>query len=141
MRAGYDESPVNPVPAVIWLLALPIKSSVFMYIFLPTLVFQVALGLDLRRMLDDWVPILVMAVLAVIVATAFVGIALVPFSPMPVPGSPQSTPKPEIVITPPAANAIAARWAQPDPASAATATGPTNSIDTVVPSGMWSIAM
>lgn len=65
------------------LLALPIKSSVFMYIFLPTLVFQVALGLDLRRMLDDWVPILVMAVLAVIVATAFVGIALVPFSPMP----------------------------------------------------------
>ena len=27
MRAGYDESPVNPVPAVIWLLALPILAS------------------------------------------------------------------------------------------------------------------
>ncbi|WP_151717771.1 cation:proton antiporter [Gemmobacter serpentinus] len=66
------------------LLALPIKSSVFLYVFLPTLLFQVALGLDLRRMLEDWVPILVMAVLAVLVATAFVGLALIPFSGMPV---------------------------------------------------------
>lgn len=64
------------------LLALPIRSSVFLYALLPTLVFQVALGLDLRRMLDDWVPILVMAVLAVLAATAFVGGALVPFSQM-----------------------------------------------------------
>lgn len=66
------------------LLALPIKSSVFLYVFLPTLLFQVALSLDLRRMLEDWVPILVMAVLAVLVATAFVGLALIPFSGMPV---------------------------------------------------------
>lgn len=27
MRPGYDESPVNPVPAVIWLLALPIIAA------------------------------------------------------------------------------------------------------------------
>ncbi|ARJ69442.1 rhomboid family intramembrane serine protease [Paracoccus contaminans] len=27
MRPGYDESPVNPVPAVVWLLALPIIAS------------------------------------------------------------------------------------------------------------------
>lgn len=27
MRPGYDESPVNPVPPVIWLLALPILAS------------------------------------------------------------------------------------------------------------------
>lgn len=64
------------------LLALPIKSSVFLYIFLPTLIFQVALGLDLRRMLDDWVPILVLAVVAVIVATLFVGGLLSLFSGM-----------------------------------------------------------
>ena len=70
-------------PEVQALLALPIRSSVFLYIFLPTLIFQVALGLDLRRMLDDWVPILVMAVLAVIVATVFVGGALAPFTAMP----------------------------------------------------------
>ncbi|MEH7828478.1 cation:proton antiporter [Gemmobacter denitrificans] len=69
-------------PEMVELLSLPIRSSVFMYVFLPTLVFQVALGLDLRRMLDDWVPILVMAVLAVLVATVFVGGALIPFSNM-----------------------------------------------------------
>ncbi|MFN7051412.1 MAG: cation:proton antiporter, partial [Gemmobacter sp.] len=54
------------------LLSLPIRSAVFMNVFLPTLIFQVALGLDLRRMLDDWVPILAMAVMAVFVATLFV---------------------------------------------------------------------
>lgn len=64
------------------LLSLPIRSAVFMNVFLPTLIFQVALGLDLRRMLDDWVPILAMAVMAVFVATLFVGMALVPFSGM-----------------------------------------------------------
>ncbi|MFN7052053.1 MAG: cation:proton antiporter, partial [Gemmobacter sp.] len=62
--------------------SLPIRSAVFMNVFLPTLIFQVALGLDLRRMLDDWVPILAMAVMAVFVATLFVGMALVPFSGM-----------------------------------------------------------
>lgn len=71
-------------PETLALLSLPIKSAVFMNLFLPTLIFQVALGLDLRRMLDDWVPILAMAVMAVFVATAFVGLALVPFSGMPV---------------------------------------------------------
>lgn len=64
------------------LLSLPIRSSVFLYVFLPTLIFQVALELDLRRMLDDWVPILVMAVVAVFVATLFVGGMLAVFSGM-----------------------------------------------------------
>ncbi|MBT9246992.1 cation:proton antiporter [Gemmobacter fulvus] len=69
-------------PEIVALLSLPIRSSVFLYVFLPTLIFQVALGLDLRRMLDDWVPILVMAVAAVLVATLFIGGALAPFSQM-----------------------------------------------------------
>lgn len=69
-------------PETLALLSLPIRSAVFMNVFLPTLIFQVALGLDLRRMLDDWVPILAMAVMAVFVATLFVGMALVPFSGM-----------------------------------------------------------
>ncbi len=64
------------------LLSLPIRSSVFLYVFLPTLIFQVALEIDLRRMMEDWVPILVMAVLAVIVATLLIGAALAPFSGM-----------------------------------------------------------
>lgn len=65
---------LNPVAEVI--LALPIRSHVFLYVFLPTLLFQATVGMNVRRMADDWVPILVMAVLAVIVATLAVGYAL-----------------------------------------------------------------
>ncbi|WP_323007392.1 cation:proton antiporter [Pseudorhodobacter sp.] len=65
---------LNPVAVAI--LALPIRSNVFLYVFLPTLVFQVTLGLNLRRMADDWVPILVLAVVAVFVATFVVGYSL-----------------------------------------------------------------
>ena len=53
---------LNPVAEAI--LGLPIRSNVFLYVFLPTLLFQATLGMDLRRMLDDWVPILVLAVVA-----------------------------------------------------------------------------
>ncbi|WP_340107219.1 cation:proton antiporter [Pikeienuella sp. HZG-20] len=65
---------LNPVAEAI--LTLPIRSNVFLYVFLPTLVFQVTLGLNLRRMVDDWVPILVLAVVAVFVATFVIGYAL-----------------------------------------------------------------
>ncbi|ESR27040.1 cation:proton antiporter [Lutibaculum baratangense] len=69
---------LNPVARAF--LDLPVNSAVFLYMFLPTLLFQVALGLNIRRMLDDWVPILVMAVVAVVVATFAVGFALLPLS-------------------------------------------------------------
>ena len=52
---------------------LPIRSNLFLYVFLPTLLFQVSLTIDLRRMLDDWVPILLLAVVAVVVSTLAVG--------------------------------------------------------------------
>ncbi|PZX45779.1 sodium/proton antiporter (CPA1 family) [Roseinatronobacter thiooxidans] len=61
-------------------LELPIRSNVFLYVLLPTLLFQVALMVNARRMLDDWVPILVMAVGAVVVATVVIGYALSPFT-------------------------------------------------------------
>ena len=60
-----------------------LRASLFLYVLLPTLLFQVALGLNLRRMADDWVPILVMAVLAVVVATFAIGFALTPFTALP----------------------------------------------------------
>lgn len=72
---------LNPVALAI--LNLPIRSSLFLYVFLPILIFQVTLSLNLRRMLDDWVPILVLAVVAVAVATAVVGLALWPFAGLP----------------------------------------------------------
>ncbi|MFV0243741.1 MAG: cation:proton antiporter [Qingshengfaniella sp.] len=65
---------LNPMAAAI--LNLPIRSNVFLYVFLPTLIFQVTLGINLRRMMDDWVPIIVLAVLAVVAATLAVGVAL-----------------------------------------------------------------
>ncbi len=65
---------LNPVAEAI--LGLPIRSNVFLYVFLPTLLFQATLGMNLRRMIDDWVPIMVMAVVAVVVATLSVGYAL-----------------------------------------------------------------
>ena len=70
-------------PVAISILTLPINSQVFMYVFLPTLLFHVALTLDLRRMLDDWVPILTMAVVAVLVSTLVIGAALNVFVPQP----------------------------------------------------------
>ena len=65
---------LNPVAEAI--LGLPIRSDFFLYVFLPTLLFQATLGMNLRRMLDDWVPILVLAVVAVVVSTVSVGYAL-----------------------------------------------------------------
>jgi len=65
---------LDPVSEAI--LGIPIRSNVFLYVFLPTLLFQATLGMNLRRMLDDWVPILVLAVVAVVVATLSVGYAL-----------------------------------------------------------------
>lgn len=65
---------LNPIAQDI--LSVPIRSSLFLYVLLPTLLFQATLEMNLRRMADDWVPILVMAVVAVVVATFAVGYAL-----------------------------------------------------------------
>lgn len=65
---------LNPVAEAI--LNLPIRSNVFLYVLLPTLIFQATLDMNLRRMIDDWVPIIVMAVVAVFVATLSIGMAL-----------------------------------------------------------------
>ncbi|PTX03854.1 cation:proton antiporter [Pararhodobacter aggregans] len=62
---------------------LPIRSNFFLYVFLPTLIFQVSLTIDLRRMLDDWVPILLLAVVAVVISTLAVGWALYPVADLP----------------------------------------------------------
>jgi len=72
---------LNPVAGAI--LGLPIKSNVFLYVFLPTLIFQATLGMNLRRMLDDAAPILMLAVVAVVVATVVVGVALFQVSALP----------------------------------------------------------
>jgi CPA1 family monovalent cation:H+ antiporter len=58
----------------------PLNSQGILHLFLPVLLFQTTLTLDVRRMVDDAGVIFVMAVVAVLVATAFIGLALQPFA-------------------------------------------------------------
>jgi len=58
------------------LRATRIDSETFLHIFLPVLLFETAVGVEVRRLLDDLVPILLLAVVAVVVSTFVVGLAL-----------------------------------------------------------------
>ena len=60
----------------------PVDSEMILYVFLPLLLFHTSLTLDIRRILEDIGPILVMAVVAVFVATGFIGLALYPLAGM-----------------------------------------------------------
>jgi CPA1 family monovalent cation:H+ antiporter len=51
-------------------------SSALLYIFLPPLLFEMALAVNVRRMLDDIGGVFVLAVIAVFAATALVGLAV-----------------------------------------------------------------
>ncbi|MBV8763950.1 MAG: cation:proton antiporter [Hyphomicrobiales bacterium] len=62
---------------------LPVGSETFVYVFLPLLVFEAALTSDVRRMLDDLAPILMLAIVATLVTSAIVGIALWPLAGVP----------------------------------------------------------
>lgn len=53
-----------------------LSSEAFILIFLPALLFETAVVIDVRRLLDDLVPILLLAVVAVLVSTFAVGLAL-----------------------------------------------------------------
>ncbi|WGV16900.1 cation:proton antiporter [Fuscovulum ytuae] len=93
---------LNPVALAI--LSLPISSEVFIYVLLPILLFQVSLTLNLRRLMDDWVPVLSLAVIAVFVATVVIAAALMPFASLPLMaclllGSIVSTTDPSAVVS------------------------------------------
>ena len=62
---------------------LPVSSETFVYVFLPLLVFDGAITSDVRRMLEDAAPILMLAVVATVFTTGVVGVALWPFSGLP----------------------------------------------------------
>lgn len=57
-----------------------VTSEVFLTLFLPVLLFQTGLVMEVRRMMDDIAPILVLAIIAVLVTTFVVGFALAPFA-------------------------------------------------------------
>lgn len=58
------------------IVQLPIRSSTFIYVFLPLLLFQAALTIDVARMKEDAAPILLLAVVAVVVTTVVSGVSL-----------------------------------------------------------------
>jgi len=58
------------------LLAPTFPADAYLWLFLPPLLFQVALSVDVRSMLRDAAPILLLAVVAVFVATGVIGLAL-----------------------------------------------------------------
>jgi len=61
-------------------VALPFSSASFIYVFLPLLVFEAGIVTDVRRILQDAAPILLLAVVATLITTGVVGLALWPIS-------------------------------------------------------------
>ena len=58
------------------LVNLPFTSSTFIVVFLPILLFQSAITIDVREMVEDAAPILMLAVVAVVVTATVIGFSL-----------------------------------------------------------------
>ncbi|WP_205730899.1 cation:proton antiporter [Bordetella hinzii] len=58
------------------IIAPALPAQAYLWIFLPPLLFQAALAVDVRELLDDVAPVLLLAVVAVFVSTAVVGLAV-----------------------------------------------------------------
>lgn len=56
--------------------SMTISSEAFLYLFLPVLLFETAIDIDVRRLLADIGPIMLLAVVAVLASTVVVGFAL-----------------------------------------------------------------
>lgn len=62
---------------------LPFRSATFLYVFLPVLLFQAALTIEVRRMVEDAAAVLLLAVVAVVVATGVIGYGMDLFAGVP----------------------------------------------------------
>lgn len=60
--------------------ALPITADTFLYVFVPALLFQSSLTVDVKDVVEDAAPIFLLAVVAVLVATGVIGVALAPLA-------------------------------------------------------------
>lgn len=70
----YGMGPISELSMAV--RGMDLSAEAILYSFLPLLLFQTGLTIDVRRMLDDLAPILMLAVVAVLVCTLFVGGAL-----------------------------------------------------------------
>ncbi|MXN67295.1 cyclic nucleotide-binding domain-containing protein [Stappia sp. GBMRC 2046] len=67
----------------IWFVtSLSLDGQTLLLVFLPPLLYEMALGVNVRRLYEDWFVVIVMAVIAVLLATAFVGASLWIVSPL-----------------------------------------------------------
>src|SRR5882672_1644573 len=74
----------NSVDAAAGIFAeLPVSSETFIYVFLPLLVFEAGIVTDVRRTLEDAAPILLLAIIATLITTAVIGLALWPLGGVP----------------------------------------------------------
>ncbi|MET1027986.1 MAG: cation:proton antiporter [Dongiaceae bacterium] len=60
---------------------LDISAETFLYVFLPALLFETALSINVRRLMDDIAPIMTMAVVAVVICTFVTGFVMSVVSP------------------------------------------------------------
>ena len=65
-----------------WLHDFGLSAESLLYVFLPALLFDAALNVDVRQLSDEVAPVLLLAVIGVIVCTFVVGLALWPISPV-----------------------------------------------------------
>ena len=56
--------------------SMEITSDAVFFVFLPALVFESALAIDVRRLFDDISPILMLAILGLLISTAFIGFTM-----------------------------------------------------------------
>jgi monovalent cation:H+ antiporter, CPA1 family len=59
-----------------------LSAESLLYIFLPPLLFEAALGIDVRQLGDEAAPVLLLAVIGVVVSTLVVGFAMWPLAPV-----------------------------------------------------------
>jgi CPA1 family monovalent cation:H+ antiporter len=70
----------RPDPFADIFVELPVSSATFIYVFLPLLVFEAGIVTDVRRTLEDAAPILLLAIIATLITTAVIGLALWPLA-------------------------------------------------------------
>src|SRR5215469_6555013 len=77
----YPYTPVGAIGDVVsWLHNFGLSAESLLYVFLPALLFEAALNVDVRQLSDEVAPVLLLAVIGVIVCTFVVGLALWPIS-------------------------------------------------------------
>jgi CPA1 family monovalent cation:H+ antiporter len=77
--SAFGLTPPGSGPAIDFIRSVEgfgFTSEAFLFLFLPILLFETALGIDVRRLIDDIAPILTLAIVAVLICTLAVGLAL-----------------------------------------------------------------